>query len=820
MKILKFGGSSVGNAERISKVIDILKDYSDRGEEYSVVFSAFQTVTDSLIRLGNLALKRDETYLSELERLKIKHFEAIDSLIKNSESKEVLSTDVSKLFEELSNILYGVFLIKELTLRSLDYIQSFGERLSCRIITAAMSNRGFNCSYLDTREIVKTDSNFGYAKVDFTTTNKNILEYFKVHPEIQIITGFIGSTSENETTTLGRGGSDYTASVFGAALDAEEIEIWTDVDGILTADPRKVKDAYSLKAVTYEEAMELSHFGAKVIYPPTMLPALKKKIKIRIKNTFNPSHKGTVILEREDSVAFNVKGISSIDDISLLRIQGSGMIGIAGISSRIFNSLAQKGINVILITQASSEHSICLAVIPKDSELAKQAIEDEFKYEIIQEQLNSVIVQKDLSVIAVVGEDMKNTPGIAGKVFQSLGKNGINIHAIAQGSSELNISLVIGKKDLNKALNALHNSVFLAKNRIINIYLVGTGLVGSALLEYFRKREVHLKENLNTKIRVIGIADINRMYFDKEGIEVSDWKSIVEKSGSDTSIEKFVNKMIEADVPNSIFVDCTSSQDVAYKYSSILNAGISIVTPNKLANSSDLKYYNNIRSSALARRVEFLYETNVGAALPVIESLRTLVLNGDGIRKIEGIFSGTLSYLFNNFRERDSFSEIVAEAKAKGYTEPDPRNDLNGKDMGRKLLILLREAGMNLEMADIRIESLIPDALKDIPDVSNFMTKLPEFDEYFREMKMEAASEGKVLSYIAKYEDGKACVQLEKIPADHPFASMKGSDNIMAFTTDDYNEVPLVIRGPGAGANITASGIFADILKISNYLGD
>lgn len=817
MLILKFGGSSVGNAERINGVINILDEYLKKGEKIGVVFSAFQTVTDSLINVANLAVKKDNTYLYNLDMLKNKHIDTLNELIPQKYNKQV-AENVIKYFEELKNILHGVYLIRELTDRTLDYVVSFGERLSCFIISETMKHRGTDCEFLDSRSLVKTDDTFGSARVDFDKTNRNIVEYFKEHKSTQIITGFISSTDDGETTTLGRGGSDYSAAIFGAALNAKEIEIWTDVNGILTADPRKVVDAFPLKAVTYEEAMELSHFGAKVIHPPTMLPALKKKIKIRIRNTFNPSFKGTIIIERESLVAFNVKGISSIDNITLVRIQGGGMIGVAGVSSRIFSSLAKKKINIILITQASSEHSICVAVMPNNAIDAKNAIKEEFKYEILEGKINKVALDTDLSIIAVVGEDMKNTPGIAGKVFQSLGKNGINIHAIAQGSSELNISLVIKNTQLKKALNVLHNSVFLSNKKTANIFLVGRGLIGSSLLRHIDKNGEDLQKSLDSRIKVVGIADINYMKFDVNGLNLSDPEKILNKECEPVSLDVFISRMKEFNLPNSVFVDCTASEPLTERYKDIFESNISVVTPNKIANSSKYEKYNLLKQTAKKFNVQFRYSTNVGAALPLVGTIADLRASGDKIVKIEGILSGTLSFIFNQFRSRDVFSEIVKEAKAKGYTEPDPRNDLNGLDFARKILLLARESGYEIEMSDVEVESLIPEPLKKLETGDEFLNRIGEFDAYFLELKKKASEKGKLLTYAAVFQNGKAKVGIQEIDPTHPFANLTSSNNIVAFTTANYKELPLVIMGPGAGAEITAFGVYADILRTLNYL--
>lgn len=817
MKVLKFGGSSVGTSERIENVIKILKSY--KNEKISVVFSAFQTVTDNLIKLGELAKESNEDYIKLLNEVKIKHTKTIDALIPKAKQKKA-NEYVYLLFNDLSGMLKGVFLLRELTPRTLDYLTSFGERLSCFIISEALNVKGIKSEFLKASDVVKTDSNFTYAKVDFEKTNKNIKSYFAEHSEkMQIITGFIASNDEGEITTLGRGGSDYTASIFGAALKAQEIQIWTDVDGILTADPRKVKDSYPLKAVTYEEAMELSHFGAKVIHPPTMLPALQSGIKIRIKNTFNPDYPGTVIVKRDESVKFNLKGISSIDDIALLTVKGGGMVGVTGIASRLFTALASKEINIILITQGSSEHSICLAILPKHTKDAKKVIEKEFKNEISDGKINEVIIEDNLSIIAVVGEDLRQTPGITGKVFESLGKCGININAIAHGSSQLNLSLVVSKDNLSESLNVLHETLFLKKKKKVNVFLVGLGVVGGALLKIVGEQLDYFSENLNTEFHLVGIANSKKMLFNKSGIKLLNWKNEIDDCKTKSNIDKFISTMNEMNLQNTILVDCTANSVLVNKYAEILNSGISIVTPNKIANSGKFKDYKSIREATSKGNAEFKYETNVGAALPIIDTLRDLINNGDQIIKIEGVLSGTLSYIFNSLKVGKKFSEVVKDAKNLGFTEPDPRDDLSGLDIARKILILIRESGKEIELSDIKVDNLVPEKLRKIKDVNKFLDDLAKYDDQFEKMRLASQAKNKVLAYIAKYENGKATVKIDEISEKHPFYNLNGIENIVSFTTNYYNEIPLVIKGPGAGPEFTASGVLADILKITNSKG-
>lgn len=818
MKLLKFGGSSVGSPQRIMQVIDILHEYAAKKQLTAVVFSAFQGVTDSLISLGKKAVIGDFSFIADIENLKLKHIDAVNELIPQAKNK-LLIQRVDELFNNLQDYAQGVFLLKELTNKTMDNILSFGERLSCVIISEAMKHKGIDCDFLDARSIIKTDSNFSCARVDFIITNRRIKNYFKSHNKTQVVTGFIGSNNEGETTTLGRGGSDFTASILGAALKVDAIEIWTDVDGILTADPRKVENAYSINAVTYEEAMELSHFGAKVIYPPTMQPALEKKVKIIIKNTFNPSFKGTVILEKEPSVPFNIKGISSIDDITLLRISGSGMIGVPGISSRLFGSLAQREISVILITQGSSEHTICIAVHPQYGSEAKKAIEEEFNYEIKDKIINEVVVEDNHSIIAVVGEDFRKTPKVAGQVVQSLGSNGINIVAIAQGSSELNISLVIEKDQLKKALNVLHDGLFTKVPKTINMFLVGPGLVGGELLKLILDEDEYIKKSLNIRLKLVGLGNSKKMLFDEKGIDVNNWKELLQNSGSKINEQGYFDKMKKLNLPNTIIIDATAGSNWVPYYEGFLSSNFSIVTPNKIANSGDINYYNKLRNIAKRNNVKFLYETNVCSAMPVIKNIKELFATGDEILKIEGVLSGTLSYIFNSLKENKKFSEIVAYAKEAGFTEPDPRDDLNGLDVARKLLILAREAGAQLELKDVEVENLIPKKLRGKKSVAQFMNELFTADDYFEKLKTAAAKKGKVLCYIAKYENGKAKIGIEEIGKEHPFYGLNGNDNIVSITTKFNNIKPLTLSGRGAGARYTAAGVLSDILKISNPAG-
>jgi aspartokinase/homoserine dehydrogenase 1 len=819
MKILKFGGSSIQSPERIENVIKIINNTLLENQITAIIFSALGGITDKLIKLSVLAAGGDKNYANLLNEIKEIHMNVVKTLIKSKHKASVLEK-ISAVLNELSEIIHGIYMVKDIAYRTQDFIMSFGEILSAYIIYEILTSRNIEAEFLDSRQLIKTDSHFGNAHIIFDETNKKIRNYFSSHKKLQIVTGFIGSTKNDETTTLGRGGSDYTASIIGAALNASEIEIWTDVDGVMTADPRKVKKTFSIEHLSYEEAMEMSHFGAKVIYPSAMQPTMEKKIPICIKNTFNLSFKGTVISDKKERVKFLIKGISSITDIALLRIQGSGMVGVSGIAGRLFNALARYNINIILITQASSEHSICVAIMPQFIDQAKAIIQEEFKLELTAHWIDKIIVENELSIIAIVGENMRHTPGIAGRMFQALGKNGVNVVAIAQGSSELNISAVIRKTDEAKALNALHDAFFLSETKSINLFLVGVGLIGTTLMNQIKSHLEYLKNKQLLDIRIIGLADIDKMVFNSAGIDIFHWKDLFSSSTEKTDMKEFVNNMITLNLSNSIFIDCTASDEVVSYYDKIIDSSISIVTPNKRASSGSLKNYKYLKELTQKRGIKFLYETNVGAGLPVISTLNDLLISGDKIYKIEAILSGSLSFIFNNLNENRKFSEVVLEAREKGYTEPDPRDDLSGLDVARKILILARETGKELELDDIQVENLVPENCRDAESIEDFFSELKKADHLFLEKQNLVYQKGKVLRYIASLENGKISVRLQAIGPEHPFYSLSGSDNIISFTTQRYTDRPLVIKGPGAGAEVTAAGVFADIIRIASYLSN
>ncbi|HEY3430411.1 MAG TPA: bifunctional aspartate kinase/homoserine dehydrogenase I, partial [Cyclobacteriaceae bacterium] len=726
MKILKFGGSSVATPERIKSVIEIVKPYLK--EEVALVFSAFGGVTDQLIQLSKLAVEGSQEYKKILEQIEKRHLDAVRELIGISLQGRILA-QVKIQMNELEDVLHGTFLVKERTPRTLDYIMSFGERLSAYIIAEAGKDRGLPFEFLDARNVIRTDSQFGNAKVDFEVTNKLIHDRFQHHADVQVITGFIATSESGETTTLGRSGSDYTAAIFSGALKATALEIWTDVDGIMTADPRLVKKSFTVPQLSYEEAMELSHFGAKVIFPATMQPAMIHRIPIWVKNTFNPSAIGTQIHASSVNGKL-IKGISSMNNISLLNVQGSGLLGVVGMSMRLFSTLAHEKVNVILISQASSEHSICIAIESETASRAKAAIEKEFRHELREELIDEIKIEKDLSIVAVVGDGMKHHPGTSGRMFNAFGKNGVNVVAIAQGSSERNISAVIQQADVSKALNALHDAFFLSDKKTLNLFLIGTGLIGNTLVNQVNEQFQKLSDQNKLEVKLIGVANSKKMLFHEAGLTLNSCISTMKESGEAMNVEKYFQHMTSLNLPSSIFVDCTNSAEIPEWYEEILNSNISIVTPNKKANSGSFDNYQKLKALAQRRGIRFLYETNVGAGLPVINTLNDLLLSGDKVIRIEAVLSGTLNYIFSSFTQGKKFSEIVGDAKAKGYTEPDPRDDLSGMDVARKILILARETGVSLELSDISVQNLVPENCRET-SADTFLNMLKEHDSNF-----------------------------------------------------------------------------------------
>ncbi len=805
----------MGNPDTIKKVIEIVSGSLNNNENIVVVFSAFQTITNLLISTGELASVGNEEYKLAFSQIKNIHLTAIEKLTDGDILRKT-RTKVFKLIDDLEKLIYGISLIKELSPRSRDHLMSYGERFSCTIIAGAFNNSGVEAEFLDSRKVVKTDDNFGNARVNFVLTNNLIREYFDNAKKLQVVCGFIGSTADNETTTLGRGGSDYTASIFGAALEAKEIQIWTDVDGVLTADPKKVKKALPIQKMSYEEALEMSHFGAKVIYPPTIRPALIKSIPIIIKNTFNPSFVGTEITTAAFASDYAITGISTIENVALIKIQGTGLVDVANIAGRIFKIIAKESINVILISQASSGHSICFTVLETQSSKAVALIQEELKYELNEGFISGVEADKEVSIVAVVGENIRNMSGVSEKIFQALGRNGIEISAIAQGSSRLNISFVIKRKDESKALNAIHDNFFLSDYKAINVFMVGTGSLGRTFIQQLKNQSKYLYDELNLDIKIVGIANTRKMHFDNDGINIENWENELNIKGKESNTENFFELLKQSNLPNSVFVDCTSSEIIIDKYLDLLSSAVSIVTPNKKANTSRYDYYLQLKKAVKKYNVSFFYESNVGAGLPIISTIQDFVYSGDKILQIEGVLSGTLSYLFNNLSKERTFSQIIKDAHEKGFTEVDPREDLNGIDIARKLLILVREAGYKLELEDIIIENLVPSTLINGISKEEFFNRLSELDDLYEQKRIEAEKETKVLRYIAKYEGGKASVVLEAVDSNHPLYSLSSNDNKIAFKTVYYNERPVIMRGPGAGVKVTSGGILADIVRIAN----
>ncbi|MFD2553467.1 bifunctional aspartate kinase/homoserine dehydrogenase I [Sphingobacterium tabacisoli] len=813
MKVLKFGGTSVGTKESIQGVLAIVKESFDKGEKPLVVLSAMSGVTNLLTQMAEHAAE-GKPFDENLKVLEEKHFDVVKSLIAVKFQNPVF-TKLKLMLNDLDEILQGVFALRELSMQSKDLIVSFGERFSNYLVSKIMEQYIPESEYINASHYVKTDSNFGNAHINEELTTQLIQALSYTHADkLLFVTGFIGSNDKGRVTTLGRGGSDYTAAIFGSVLGASIIEIWTDVNGMMTADPRIVKKAFSLPILSYTEAMELSYFGAKVIYPPTMIPAFLKKIPIAIRNTFEPHLAGTVIQFESDKSSYPIKGISSISDISIINLTGSGMIGKSGFSGRLFTMLAREQINVILITQSSSEHSITFAVNPQDAAKALQLIAVEFELELDANKLIMPELEENLSVLAIVGENMKRTPGISGRLFHALGRNGINVRAIAQGSSEFNISVIISKDDLAKALNAVHDAFFAELKKTLHVFNLGTGNIGATLFKQLHEQHDFLLDNNDIEVKVVGISNSRKMLFNEAGINLEGWQEDLEGNGEIADLSGFMERMRAMNLPNCVFIDNTASKLPATYYEDIFKSNISIVTCNKIANSGDYAQYRSLRDTARLHGVDFFYETNVGAGLPIVRVLKDLMMSGDRILKIEAILSGTISYIFNNFVGDASFYEVVKKAQELGYTEPDPRDDLGGVDFMRKMLILARDGDHVIEASDVDLGAILPESCLQAASVDEFYAELLKADQYFNALKDKAASENKVIRYIGTLEDGKVKISLQMVDSSHPFFALSGSDNIISFTTERYKERPLVVKGPGAGAEVTAGGVFADLINV------
>lgn len=814
MQVLKFGGTSVANADNINKVVAIVQKALAR-DKVIVVVSAFGGVTDNLLKAGALASTGDESYKQELATIEQRHIEAVKALVPVLKQSSVLSW-VKQRCNEIEDICNGVFLLGELSGRTRDRIVSYGELISSQIVTARFKANGVDAGWKDSRELIVTDSNYGHAAVDFEATDEKIRSYFAVATEsLFIVPGFVASDAAGVTTTLGRGGSDYTAAIFAAALEAKLLEIWTDVSGMMTADPRLVPNARALPHISYQEAMELSHFGAKVIYPPTIQPVMNKAISVWIKNTFEPDAHGTVIEnEVAKSNGNNIRGITSINKIALLSLEGSGMVGIPGFSKRLFEALAADQINVILITQGSSEHSICVGIDEAFVAEAKKCVDNAFSYEIQSGKVNPLQVEKGLAIVALVGDNMKSHPGVSGKMFGAIGRNGVNIRAIAQGSSERNISAVIAATDVKKAINVLHEEFFETTYKQVNLFIAGAGNVGSKLLAQLQQQLAWLQEQMRLQLRVVGIANSKKMVFNDEGINLGSWKDALE-AGEAMDLNRFVDTVRVKNLRNAVFVDVTANDQVAKVYEHLLEKSISVVACNKIACSSAYAHYKKLKDLAREYNAYFLFETNVGAGLPVIGTLNDLMRSGDTVNRIEAVLSGTLNFVFNNYNGEKSFAEVVKQAQDEGYTEPDPRLDLGGTDVMRKIMILARESGERLEMDDISNTTFMPPSCM-TGSVEDFYKEMANQEAHFKALYAEAQKAGKKLKFVAKYENGKASVGLQHIDPQHDFYHLYGKDNVVTFYTNRYPDQPMVVKGAGAGAEVTASGVFADIIRAAH----
>ena len=809
MKVLKFGGTSVGTVASLKNVKQIVESGS---KPAIVVVSALGGVTDMLIATSKLATEGNPEYQTSFDNIVKRHYDIIDNLVPEADRDEIISR-VDVLFEELSNIYRGISLIKDLSERSLNIVVSYGERLSSLIISKIIKN----ATLFDSREFIKTVYEGGKNVLDTETTARLVDKTFRnTNFEIALVPGFISTDIEGHITNLGRGGSDYTASILAANLNAETLEIWTDVDGFMTADPRLIDSAYVIDKLSYVEAMELCNFGAKVIYPPTIYPAFHKDIPLVIKNTFNPTAPGTLVSDSTSLEGKPIKGISSINDTCLITVTGLGMVGIVGINARIFNTLARNGVSVFLVSQASSENNTSFAVKNADADLAVRVLKEEFKAELQSGQLSDIVPTHDLATVAIVGQNMKGTAGIAGKLFGTLGRNGINVIAVAQGASEINISFVIRRHQLQKTLNVIHDSLFLSETKVINVFITGTGNVGRKLIEQIRQQQQSLRDEKSLDIKVVGIANSRHVIFDIEGINLDNYTDLLEASTVKSTPQTIVKGFIDLNLFNSVFVDCTTSKEIADLYKLLLDNNIKIVAANKTAASSAYSNYESLKKAALLRDVKFLFETNVGAGLPIISTINNLINSGDRILKIEAVVSGTLNYIFDVLSPDTPFSKAVALARENGYSEPDPRVDLSGGDVVKKIVILAREGGYHIEQSDVEKELFIPADLFE-GDVENFFNRLPALDTEFEKKRLEAEAKNRKFRFIATLDsNGRATARLKTVGPEHPFHSLQSSNNIIAITTDRYKDFPIIIQGYGAGADVTAAGVFADIMSIAN----
>ena len=810
MKVLKFGGTSVGSVSSILSLKQIVEKEA-KHQSIIVVVSALGGITDQLIKTSLLAREGDESWRKEFDAMVDRHHKMIDTIITDTSERELLFNKVDTLFEQLQSIYYGVFLIHDLSHKTQDTIESYGERLSSNIVASLI--RG--SKWMDARKFIKTEKEHGRQRLDTELTNQLVKDTFKSLSRISIVPGFIAEDRDTgDITNLGRGGSDYTASILAAALDAEVLEIWTDVDGFMTADPRVIKEAYTINELSYAEAMELSNFGAKVIYPPTIYPVCVKNIPIRVKNTFNPQGKGTIIKSSIENNQKPIKGISSIKATTVITVTGLSMVGVVGVNRRIFSSLAANGISVFLVSQAASENNTSIGVKDEDAVNAVNVLNEEFKLEIEDGRMFPMYAESGLATVAIVGENMKHSPGITGKLFGTLGRSGISIIAIAQGASEMNISFVVKGSDLRKSLNVLHDSFFLSEYKVLNLFICGVGTVGGKLIEQIKKQYEELKLHSNLKLNVVGIASSRNAIFNREGLDLDHYSEEL-KASEPSNPEKLRDSILQMNIFNSVFVDCTASKDVADLYQSLLENNISVVAANKIAASGSFEEYELLKRTALQRGVKFRFETNVGAGLPIIGTINDLRNSGDKILKIEAVLSGTLNFIFNEINADVPFSETVKRAKEQGYSEPDPRIDLSGKDVIRKLVILTREAGYKVNQEDVEKNLFVPDEFFK-GSLEDFWKNLPNLDTDFEQRRQRLSEEGKRWRFVATMDNGRTSVALKEVAANHPFYNLEGSNNIVLLTTERYKEYPMQIQGYGAGASVTAAGVFANIMSIAN----
>lgn len=809
MKVLKFGGTSVGSVSSMLSVKKIVESIDDK---VIVVVSALGGITDKLIKTSKMASEGNSEYEKEMKEIVNRHIEMVYTVIPAGKDREILLDKVNELLSELKNIFQGIFLIRDLSPKTSSTIVSYGERLSS--IIAAKLIEG--AEWFDSRTFIKTEKKHNKHILDSELTNTLVKETFKELPKVSLVPGFI-STDKNtgEVTNLGRGGSDYTAAIIAAALDADILEIWTDVDGFMTADPRVISTAYPITELSYVEAMELCNFGAKVVYPPTIYPVCHKNIPVLVKNTFNPEAPGTIIKQDANHFSKPIKGISSINDTCLITMTGLGMVGVIGVNHRIFKTLAENGISVFLVSQASSENSTSIGVRNEDAALACEVLNAEFAKEIEMGEISPMMAEGNLATVAIVGENMKHTPGIAGKLFGTLGRNGINVIACAQGASETNISFVVESASLRKTLNVIHDSFFLSEYQVLNLFICGIGTVGKSLIEQIHGQQEKLMRERGLKLRVVGIANGHKAYFTRKGIDLSDYRKELEEYGMTSSPQVLRDEIIGMNIFNSVFVDCTASPAIAGLYKDFLSHNISVVAANKIAASSDYEIYEELKNIARQRGVKFLFETNVGAGLPVINTINDLINSGDKILKIEAVVSGTLNFIFNKISADTPLSQTIRMAKEGGYSEPDPRIDLSGKDVIRKLVILAREAGYRLNQEDVEKNLFIPDEYFE-GSIDDFWKNITKLDADFEAKRKVLESENKRWKFVAKLENGKGSVSLKEVGITHPFYNLEGTNNIILLTTERYNEYPMLIQGYGAGASVTAAGVFADIMSIAN----